>query len=206
MVKQRKRTCITQSGKNYAINCAIQGVRLIWKQKIWLAICKFLRSLTNQNAWFVSSFCTELTIFCTALNQSKWRNFFMYIITTVIVKIAKKKTKRLTVGKKLVRNLIYLVSSWIFFDVSFDFEAYVVVAFGPKKRNIFACSENSSWMSAMLFALIFPRAKRASTFDIFAERNVWLQSALRSSAIIWKQLSLRSSAIVCDHMESSLYI
>ena len=23
-------------------NCAIQGVRLIWKQKIWLAICEFL--------------------------------------------------------------------------------------------------------------------------------------------------------------------
>ena len=29
MVKQKKRTCITQSGKNCAINCAIQGVRLI---------------------------------------------------------------------------------------------------------------------------------------------------------------------------------
>ena len=49
----------------------------------------------------------------------------------------------------------------------------------------------------MLFALIFPRSQRASTFDISAERNVWL----RSYAIIWKQLSLRSSAIVCDHME-----
>ena len=87
MVKQKKRTCTMQSGKKYAINCAIQGVRLIWKQKIWLAICKFLWSFTNQNAWFVSSFCTELTLFCTAfekncaaLNQSKWRNFFKYII------------------------------------------------------------------------------------------------------------------------------
>ena len=29
MAKQKKRKCITQSGKNYAINCAIQGVRLI---------------------------------------------------------------------------------------------------------------------------------------------------------------------------------
>ena len=74
--------------EKYTINCAIQGVRLIWKQKIWLAICKFLWSLTNQNAWFVPSFCTELTLFCTvfekhctALNQSKWRNFFMYIIS-----------------------------------------------------------------------------------------------------------------------------
>ena len=53
-------------------------------------------------------------------------------------------------------------------------------------------------MSAMLFALIFPRAQRAGTFDNSAERNVWLQSALRSlrsSAIIWKELSLRSFAI-----------
>ena len=88
MVKQKKRKCIKQWGKNYAINCAIQGVRLIWKQKIWLAICKFLWSLTNHNAWFVSSFCTELTLYCTvfeenctALNRSKWRNFFMYIIS-----------------------------------------------------------------------------------------------------------------------------
>ena len=68
-----------------------KGVRLIWKQKIWLAISKFLWSLTNQNAWFVSFFCTELTLFCTvfeknctALNQSKCRNFFMYIIIDVI--------------------------------------------------------------------------------------------------------------------------
>ena len=92
MVKQKKLMCITQSGKNYAINRAIQGVRLIWKQKLWSAICKFLWSLTNQNAWFVSSFCTELTLFCTlfernctALNQSKWRNFFMYIIMQKII-------------------------------------------------------------------------------------------------------------------------
>ena len=87
MVKQKKRTHITQSRKNCAINCAINGVRLIWKQKIWLAIFDFLWSLTNQNAWFVSSFCAELTLFCTvfkrncpALNQSEWRKFFMYII------------------------------------------------------------------------------------------------------------------------------
>ena len=44
----------------------------------------------------------------------------------------------------------------------------------------------------MLFALIFPRAERASAFDISAERNVWLQSALRSFAIF------------CDYMETAL--
>ena len=41
-----------------------RGRVLIWKQKIWLAICEFLWSLTNQNTWFVSSFYTELTLFC----------------------------------------------------------------------------------------------------------------------------------------------
>ena len=63
MTKQKKRTRITQSGKNYAINCAIQGVRLIWKEKIWLAIGEFLWSLTNQNAWFITSFCTKINSF-----------------------------------------------------------------------------------------------------------------------------------------------
>ena len=57
MVKQKKHTCITQSGKNYAINCAILGVRLIWKWKIWFVICEFLWSLTNQNACFCFFFC-----------------------------------------------------------------------------------------------------------------------------------------------------
>ena len=42
VVEQKERTRITQSGKNCAMNCAIQGMRLIWKQKIWLAICEFL--------------------------------------------------------------------------------------------------------------------------------------------------------------------
>ena len=86
MVEQKDRTRIAQSGKNCAINCATQGLRFIWKQKIWLAIYEFLWLLTNQNAWFVSSFCTELTLFCTvfekncsALNQLEWGNFFMYI-------------------------------------------------------------------------------------------------------------------------------
>ena len=56
-------------------------------------------------------------------------------------------------------------------------------------------------MSAMLFALIFPRAQRASTYDISAERNVWLQSALR----LYGNKSLCDrlrSAIVCDRLRS----
>ena len=50
MVKQKKRTRITQSGKNYAINCAIQSARLIWKQKIWLAISESFFNLLGV-AW-----------------------------------------------------------------------------------------------------------------------------------------------------------
>ena len=46
--------------------------------------------------------------------------------------------------------------------------------------------------SAMLFAAIFPSTQRARNFDIFADRNVWKQSALRSSTIVF------------DHMETSL--
>ena len=64
-----------------------------------------------------------------------------------------------------------------------------------KRRNIFACSKISSSMSTMLFAFIFLRAQSASTYDIFAERNVWLRSAVT--------YNLRS-ATVCDHMETSL--
>ena len=80
MVEQKEGTRITQSGKN----CTIQGVHLIWKQKIWLAISEFLWSLTNQNAWCVSSFCT-------ALNQLEWRNFFMYLILFGIKQVDKGK-------------------------------------------------------------------------------------------------------------------
>ena len=103
--EQKKRTRITQSGKN----CAIQGVRLIWKQKIWLAICEFLWSLNNQSAWFLSSFCTELTLFCTvlkkncsALNQSEWRIFFMYIIREINLfrRLAERLSEKLTIDRE----------------------------------------------------------------------------------------------------------
>ena len=47
------------------------------------------------------------------------------------------------------------------------------------------------------------RAQRVCTFDISAERNVWLQPALRSFAIISKQLSLRSS-VTCDALSSAI--
>ena len=73
------------------------------------------------------------------LTKNLWRKLRgMSAFTNVIVRISKTKTKRLTVGKKSARNLIYLVSARIFFesktDVSFGFEADVVVALGLKKE------------------------------------------------------------------------
>ena len=54
-------------------------------------------------------------------------------------------------------------------------------------------------MSAMLFAKeILPRAQRACTFDISADRNVWLQPALRSFAIVCDYMETALFAIVCD--------
>ena len=87
-------TRLTSSDFNYhAIRkkmhyyCAIQSARLVWKQKIWLAICELFCSLTNQNACFITFFCIQLPLFCTVLrknctvlSQSESSNFFMYII------------------------------------------------------------------------------------------------------------------------------
>ena len=134
----------------------------------------------------------------------------MSAFTTVIVRISKTNTKSLTVGKKSARNLIeyFRIQNRFFLR----FWSRRCRRFRTKRRNKFACSKISSSMSAMLFVFIFPRAERASSFDISAERNVWLQSALRclrSSAIIWKQLPLRSSPIydlrsatVCDRLRT----
>ena len=73
----------TQSRKKLSHNCAILGACLIWKQKIWLAICELLCSLTNQNACFITFFCIQLPLFCTVLrknctvlSQSESSNFF----------------------------------------------------------------------------------------------------------------------------------
>ena len=50
----------------------------------------------------------------------------------------------------------------------------------------------------MLFAKILPRAQRACTFDISADRNVWLQPALLSFAIVCDYMETAPFAIVCD--------
>ena len=74
--------------KKLCHNRAIQGARLIWKQKILLAICELLCSLTNQNGCVIYYlFCIQLPLFCTVLrknctvlSQSESSNFFMYIM------------------------------------------------------------------------------------------------------------------------------
>ena len=98
MVKQKKRSRITQSGKNCAINCTIMGARLIWKQTIWLLLIRPYCWLANHNAEFRCVICTVLhylhwcyTFFALVLHilhsflsQSESSNFIMYIISFVI--------------------------------------------------------------------------------------------------------------------------
>ena len=129
----------------------------------------------------------------------------MSAFTTVIVKISKTNTKSLAVGKKSARNLIYLVSSWIFFesktDVSFGFEADVVVALGLKEEiNSLAAKFPPRCPPCCL--LWFSHEHNSRVHLTFPLNEMYGYSRLcdrwRSSAIIaiiWKQLSLRSSAI-----------
>ena len=86
MVKQKKRTRITQSGKN----CAIESARLIWKQKISLVLTKSYCSLANHNPEFRRVICTVLHIFALVLHilhsflsQSEYSNSFVYIIREI---------------------------------------------------------------------------------------------------------------------------
>jgi len=88
----------------------------------------------------------------TLLTRNLWGKLRgMSAFTTVIVRISKTKTKRLTVWKKSARNLTYLVSSWIFFesktDVSFGFQADVVVNLGLKEEiNLLAANYKFSYL------------------------------------------------------------
>ena len=54
-------------------------------------------------------------------------------------------------------------------------------------------------MSAMLFAAIFPRAQRACTFDISADRNV---GSHVGSAIVYDRLRLYGNSSLCDRLRS----
>ena len=79
IVEQKDRTRITQSGKNYcAMNCAIQGVRLIWKQKIWLAICEFLYCDFPVNQFHLK-FLHSISTFCTNFVFRHSKNNFKFL-------------------------------------------------------------------------------------------------------------------------------
>ena len=97
MVKQKKHTHITQSGKNYTINCTIQGARLIWKQKISLVLTKPYCSLANEqnfNDCVISTvlhffhwciFALVLHISHSFLSQSGLSNLFLHIINNYCI-------------------------------------------------------------------------------------------------------------------------
>ena len=119
----------------------------------------------------------------------------MHIITTVIVKISKKKTKRLTVGKKSVRNLIYLVSSWIFSHVSFDFEAYVVVSFGLKKEMYLLAAKIPPRCPPCCL-LWFSREQNARVHLMFSLNEMYGYSRLCD------RLRLYGNSSLCDRLRS----
>ena len=135
----------------------------------------------------------------------------MSAFTTVIVRISKTNTKSLTVRKKSARNLIYLVSWWIFFesktDVYFGFEGDFVIALGLKEeRN---CLRQNFLLDVRhVVCFDFP----ASTTREYIWHFRWTKCmATVGSAIVCDRLRSticypRSSAIACDHMETSLYI
>ena len=58
-------------------------------------------------------------------------------------------------------------------------------------------------MSAILFAAIFPRAQRAGTFDISADRNVWLHATV-GSAIVCDRLRLYGNSSLFDRLRSAI--
>ena len=64
--------------------------------------------------------------------------------------------------------------------------------------DFLACSKVSCSISVMFSALIFTRAQRTFTIDISAERNVWLQLALRSFAIVRDYVETDLLAMVSD--------
>ena len=77
--------------------------------------------------------CRYDMLFTLETKNIKTRHFFR-LRDLPVMSLCRKCEPGLTVGKKSVRNLIYLVSSWIFSHVSFDFEVNVVVSFGLKKE------------------------------------------------------------------------
>ena len=140
----------------------------------------------------------------TLLTRNLWRKLRgTSAFTTVVVKISKTKTERLTVGKKSARNSIYFVTSWLFFksktDVSFGFEADVVVALGLKEEiNLLAASTTRVYIWHFRWKKCMATVGTAIVCD-YKYGNSSLCDLLRSAIY-----DPRPSAIVCDHMETSL--
>ena len=148
----------------------------------------------------------------TLLMRNLWRKLRgMSAFTTVIVRISKTNKKSNSwekIGEKFNLSCLFMNIFRIQNDVSFGFEADVVVALGLKEEiNLLAAKFPPRCPPYCL--LWFSREHNARVHLTFPLNETYGYSricdALRSSAIIWKQLSLQSSAIVCDHMETSLY-
>ena len=99
-----------------------------------------------------------------------------------------------------------LVSSRIFFgpktDVSFGFEADDVVASGLKEEINLLAANFQKFPPGCPPCCLLRFSQHAGTFDISADQNIWLQSALRSFAIVCDYMETVLFAIVCDRLRS----
>ena len=89
-------------------------------------------------------------------------------------------------------------------DVSFAFEADDAVASGLKEEVNLLAAKFPPRCPPCCFAKILPRAQCTYTFDISADRNVWLQPALRSFAVVCDYMETALFAIVCDLRSSAI--
>ena len=122
MVEQKERTRITQSGKNCAMNRAIQGVRLIWKQKIWLAICEFLFCDFPVNQ-FNFKFLHSISTFCTNFVFLRSKNFkFLHCLGLIDMLSANQHgeifacillQKKQTNIYRALNTSFFLLSTWL---------------------------------------------------------------------------------------------
>ena len=87
MVKQKKRTGITQSGKNCVIKLRHPRRALDLKAKDLIGSFKKRCLLANHNPEFRCVICTGITLYTflhSFLSQSESSNFFMYVISIIM--------------------------------------------------------------------------------------------------------------------------
>ena len=142
MVEQKKRTRITQSGKTCAIHCAIQGMRLISKQDL-IGHLKWVSLIINQSECLVCFlFLHWINSFlhcfkkknCTALNQSKWRIFFMPIISSINnhIRKANKDTTTSSLQSSWREQVLRATTAQLYISTGARYQEPITIMLAPR--------------------------------------------------------------------------